>query len=195
NNEQWGQKEQLVDFYDMKGDIEALLDLTTEKDQFQFVAGTHPALHPGQSADIIKAGEIVGRVGRLHPKVLQNLGLKDDTYVFELNQDAISKANLPAYAPLSKYPSIRRDLAIVVNDEVSCQQVLDVIKQTEAEIIKEVRIFDVYKGKGVDSGRKSIALGLILQESSRTLTDQDVESATVKVVGELDNKLGATLRD
>ena len=195
NNEQWGQSERPVDFYDLKGDVEAMLDLTSEKDQFQFAAGTHPALHPGQSANIIKADEVVGWIGRLHPKVLQKLGLKEDVYVFELNWEAISTTCLPEYKALSKYPSIRRDLAVVIDDEVSSQQILDVINDAEPEILKEVRIFDVYKGKGVDSGRKSVALGLILQESSRTLTDQDVESTTANVVAKLEKQLGATLRD
>lgn len=194
-NEQWGQKERPVDFYDIKGDVEAILDLTADKDQFRFETGSHPSLHPGQSANIIKAKEVVGWVGRLHPKVIQKLGLKEDVYVFELSWDAITSVKLPEFKALSKFPSIRRDLAVVVDDEVSGQQVLDVINQTLPEILKEVRIFDVYKGNGVDSGRKSVALGLILQESSRTLTDQDVDSATAKVVEKLEKKLGATLRD
>jgi len=194
-NEQWGQKERKVDFYDLKGDVEAMLDLTADKGRFSFAADVHPSLHPGQSARILKAGEAIGWIGRLHPKVLQKLGLKQDVYVFEVEWQAISNTKLPAFSPLSKYPSIRRDLAVVIDEGISSHAITEVIEQSLPEILKEVLIFDVYTGKGVDSGRKSVALGLILQESSRTLTDQDVDSATNLVVEKLEKQLGATLRD
>ncbi len=193
--EQWGVGSRPVDFYDLKGDVEALCDLSGSGDAFRFISSTHPALHPGQCAGIEKDGKSVGWLGSLHPKVLQKLGVKENIFVFELAWEALSDVNIPVYSPASKYPSIRRDLAVVVDENVASQQIINTINGVLSEILKEVRIFDVYKGKGVDSGRKSVALGLILQESSRTLTDQDVEFATSKVVAELEKQLGATLRD
>ncbi len=175
---QWGQSSHQVDFYDLKGDVEAIIDMTAHREQFRFIADNHPALHPGQCARIEKNAESVGWIGKIHPQVLKNLGIKADIYVFELSGDAISTVQLPEYRALSKYPSIRRDLALVVDDRVSSQQLTDIIQTEIAEILVDLRIFDVYHGKGVDSGRKSVALGLILQESSRTLTDQEVEDAT-----------------
>jgi phenylalanyl-tRNA synthetase beta chain len=194
-DQQWGEKAGQVDFYDLKGDVEAILEMTAMQEQFRFIADTHPALHPGQCARIEKDGESVGWLGRVHPQVLNKLGIKTDIFVFELNWDALADVQLPAYRALSKYPSIRRDLAIVVDEQVSSQQLIDIIKREIAEILVDLRIFDVYQGKGVDSGRKSVALGLILQESSRTLTDQEVEDATSRVVSKLEKELGATLRD
>jgi len=193
--EQWGQKSRQIDFYDLKGDVEAILDMTANASDFSFVSGDHPALHPGQSARIMKADKQVGHIGRLHPQIKQKLGVKDDIYVFELAWDEINSVSLPAYTALSRFPSVRRDLAIVIDDDVSSGQLKDLIEACIPKFLKEIRIFDVYQGKGVDSGRKSVALGLILQESSRTLTDQDVEEATSKVVSELAKQLGATLRE
>jgi len=194
-HEQWGQKTRALDFYDLKGDVEAILDMTANVAQFSFAKGSHPALHPGQSACILKADKQIGHIGRLHPKIQQKLGIKDDIFVFELAWDEINEVSLPAYTPLSKFPSVRRDLAIVIDDNISSGQLKALIEACIPKFLKEIRIFDVYQGKGVDSGRKSVALGLILQESSRTLTDQDVEEATTKVVSELEKQLGATLRD
>ncbi len=193
--EQWAEPSRAVDFFDLKGDVESILDMTAMKDQYSFVAGKHPSLHPGQCACINKGEEQIGWLGKLHPQVLQKLGIKNDIYLFEIDWNAISDVQLPKYVPLSKYPSIRRDLAVVVDDEISSLQIINTIKAVIPEILTDIRIFDVYHGKGVDFGRKSVALGLILQESSRTLTDQEVEDATSKVVIKLEKELGATLRD
>ena len=127
--------------------------------------------------------------------MLQNLGVSANIYVFELNIDDISHAVIPKFHELSKYPSIRRDIAIVVDEQVSAGDIQACIETTLPDILKDVILFDVYKGKGVDSGRKSLALGLILQESSRTLIDKDIDSAIDQVVKELKQRFGATLRD
>ncbi len=193
--QQWGEPSRQVDFYDLKADVEAILAMTAMQDQFQFIVDRHPALHPGQCARIDKDGEAVGWIGMVHPQVLNKLGIKANIFVFELAWEALATVKLPSYKALSKYPSIRRDLAIVVDEQVVSQQIIDVIRDEIGEILVDLRIFDIYRGKGVDSGRKSVALGLILQESSRTLTDQDVEDTTAKVVLKLEKELGATLRD
>ncbi len=193
--EQWTEKGRKADFYDLKGDVEALLQLTGQGQKFTFEPANHPALHPGQSASVVLDGENIGVLGAIHPKVLQNLGVSANIYVFELNIDDISHAVIPKFHELSKYPSIRRDIAIVVDEQVSAGDIQACIETTLPDILKDVILFDVYKGKGVDSGRKSLALGLILQESSRTLIDKDIDSAIDQVVKELKQRFGATLRD
>ncbi len=193
--EQWGAASRAVDFYDMKADVQALLDLTAAGDQFIFESKRHPALHPGQSACIVRNNKNLGWVGAIHPEVQHQLGINDRVLVFELELDELSCAVVPRYEALSRYPSIRRDLAIVVNEDVSARQVCDCIRAALPDLLQEVRLFDVYRGKGIDFGRKSLALGLILQESSRTLTDQEVDAAIHRIVAQLEQELGAALRD
>jgi phenylalanyl-tRNA synthetase beta chain len=195
NPEQWGEASHLVDFYDIKSDVEALLDLTADKDQFIFTLSGNKALHPGQSASIECNSKIVGTIGLIHPEILQKLGISEKIFVFELELDLFEGSRVPVFEQLSRFPSIRRDLAIVVDDDVTYQQIRECISTVLPETLKEIRVFDVYKGKGVDSGRKSLALGLILQESSRTLTDQEVDSSIEKIVDTLKEKLSATLRE
>lgn len=194
--EQWAEKGRKVDFYDLKGDVEALLQLTGQQGQkFTFEPVSHPALHPGQSASVLREGKNIGVLGAIHPKVLQNLGVSANIYVFELDVDDISHVAIPKFHDLSKYPSIRRDIAIVVDEQIAAGDIQACIAATLPDILKDTILFDVYKGKGIDSGRKSLALGLILQESSRTLIDKDVDTAIDKVMKELKQRFGATLRD
>lgn len=191
----WSEKPHVMDFYDVKADVQALLDLTGSEDQFIFTVKEHPALHPGQSACIVFKGCEIGWVGALHPKLLQKLGVSETIFVFDLEWNAISEARLPKFTAVSKYPSIRRDLAVVIEETLSSDKLVACIRGILPDLLKEIRVFDVYIGKGVDSGRKSVALGLILQDSSRTLTDQDVDAAMASVVTELEKQLGATLRE
>jgi phenylalanyl-tRNA synthetase beta chain len=179
--EQWGVESARVDFFDIKGDVEAVLGLTAG--ELAFRPAAHPALHPGQSAEVLLDGEAIGFVGALHPAVQQKLSLA-----------AVSQARIPAFRPLSRFPAIRRDLAIVVEQSVSRQQVEESIRMDASEILQDLILFDVYVGKGIDSGRKSLALGLTLQDNSRTLTDEEVEGFIAKVVSGLETRLGATLR-
>ncbi|MCW8923451.1 MAG: phenylalanine--tRNA ligase subunit beta, partial [Gammaproteobacteria bacterium] len=191
--EQWSAAAQKVDFFDLKGDVEALL-ASSGKDCI-FEAATHPALHPGQSASIILAGEKAGWIGALHPEALKQLGLDQTVYVFELELEMVKSAILPAFSPLSRFPEVRRDLAIVVDENVTAQSIQDCIGEIASDLLQKIQIFDIYTGKGVDSGRKSVALGLILQDFSRTLTEQDVETEVEKVVSSLKQKFAATLRE
>ncbi|MDA1107710.1 MAG: phenylalanine--tRNA ligase subunit beta [Proteobacteria bacterium] len=192
--EQWGLPQQGVDFYDIKGDVEALLGLGGLGD-CHFEASAHPALHPGQSARILRQGEVLGWVGALHPALSRTLGLDQAAYVFELSLDLLEQARVPAFREVSKFPAIRRDIAIVVEEGVSAAQVLACVTQAAEDYLRDLQLFDVYRGKGVDSGRKSIALGLTLQAASRTLTDEDVAGIIERVVGTLKQQLDATLRD
>ena len=191
--EQWSDAARKVDFFDLKGDVEALLESSGKV--YTFEAATHPALHPGQSASILIDDEFAGLIGTLHPEVMKQLGLDQTAYVFELDLEMVKSAVLPAFSPLSRFPEVRRDLAIVVDENVSVQSIQDCISEVASDLLQNIQVFDIYTGKGVDSGRKSVALGLILQDFSRTLTDQDVEAEVEKVVSTLKQKFAATLRE
>jgi len=191
--EQWGNSSQAVDFFDLKGDLEALLALTGKSCSYE--ATEHPALHPGQSARISCDGNIIGWLGALHPEVMKKLDIEQTVYIFEINLDAAKIASLPSFSPLSRFPEVRRDLAIVVDKNVTTQAIVSCIEEVSSELLQNVQLFDIYTGKGVDTGRKSVALGLILQGFSRTLTDQDVETEVEKVVSTLKQQFAATLRE
>jgi phenylalanyl-tRNA synthetase beta chain len=193
-SEQWGEGSRAIDFYDVKADVEALLGLGDMMD-YHFEAETCEALHPGQSARIHVGGKPVGWLGILHPSVTQAVELTGNTVIFELRLDAILQANVAKFAEISKFPSIRRDLAIIVDEQITAQSVQECIEKSAGELLNNVVLFDMYQGKGIDSGRKSLALGLTLGDSSRTLMEEDVEAVLGKVVTALNNKLGATLRD
>lgn len=192
--EQWGQAGRIVDFYDAKGHLEALFTLSGCSESFKFSSEPHPALHPGQSARIYREDKPVGWLGAVHPRVAKVLEVGQTVYLFELITDSLQDARLPVYEPVSKYPTIRRDLAIVVDMAVTAQNVQDCVEKAASETLKKVELFDMYTGEGIDSGRKSLALGLTFHDLSRTLTDSDVEEVMQRVNAQLHADLGATLR-
>jgi len=191
--EQWAASPEAADFFDVKGDVEALLEHCGVKAQFQ--AAGHPALHPGQTASIVVDGAPVGVLGCVHPAIAQKLEIPSKTYLFELDLDVLRKGKTPSFQKLSRFPSIRRDLAIVVDAETAASALCDAIARQAGAMLQDLLVFDVYQGKGVESGRKSIAFGLILQDSSRTLTDQDVDSVITAITSQLQKQFGATLRE
>jgi phenylalanyl-tRNA synthetase beta chain len=191
----WDRTNEAVDFFDIKGQVECLLDLTGLAELFTFQFEAHPVLHPGQSAAIYRQDRLVGWLGALHPSVEQALGLSQRVYVFEIEAAALRQGQVPAFMPLSRYPSIRRDIAVVVEKAISAAEVLDCIRLSGSEYLTNVELFDVYVGEGIDSGRKSLALGLTLQDLSRTLTDSEIEQELNQILSVLDSKLGATLRE
>jgi phenylalanyl-tRNA synthetase beta chain len=193
--EQWGEAARVADFYDAKADVEAILALTGGLDRFRFVPGEHPALHPGQTARIERDGREVGVLGMLHPALAPGLDLVGNVYLFELRLAELEEGVLPAFEPLSKFPAIRRDLAIAVDAALPYERVRGCVAEAAGDLLREVRLFDVYQGNKIDSGRKSLALGLILQASSQTLTDKDVDETIGRVLERLELELGATLRD
>lgn len=194
--EQWGEsKLESVDFFDLKADLESVLARTGEAEAFSFVAEVHPTLHPGQSARVLYKGEAIGWIGMLHPEHEKKLALLGNTFLFEIKLKAIEMGGLPAFEPLSKYPSIKRDLAILVDKRVTYQQVRDCIQQVAPSFLKDIRLFDVYTGDNIDSEVRSLALSLILQETSKTLSDQEVETAVTIVLNNLSTELKARLRD
>jgi phenylalanyl-tRNA synthetase beta chain len=193
--EQWGGVGRRADFYDLKADVEALLSLTGLQDEVSFAMAEHAALHPGQCAEIAVSGEKVGLIGMLHPEIEKRLDLNGSTFVFEIKMDKLAQGRLPAFETLSKYPSIRRDIAIVVDKMVTFESIRNLIRDASGKIVADIVLFDVYTGDNIDSGRKSLALGLILQEKSHTLTDKEVDGVVAAVLSRLSDDLGANLRD
>jgi phenylalanyl-tRNA synthetase beta chain len=193
--EQWGAPAEPLDFFDAKADVEALLDAGGCAGEFEFIAERHPALHPGQSARIHRDGTPVGWLGCIHPRLAATLDIPENTYVFQLDGGAVLAGAVPRFREVSRFPAIRRDLAIVVGEQTSAQAICQAVRATAGPALQELRVFDVYRGKGIESGRKSIAFGLILQDSSRTLTDKDVDAVISAVTAQLRDHFGATLRE
>ena len=194
--EQWGIKARSVDYFDAKGDVEALLALAGER-QFAFRPARHPALHPGQSAEIIRHGseiDPIGLIGVLHPVIQAKSGLDKSAILFELRLSALQAAITPKFQEISRFPSIRRDLALVLAEKVAAQDVLDHVRKLAGALLVNLELFDEYRGEGIDSGRKSLALGLTLQDTSRTLNEIDVEAVVGRVVAGLKADFDAQLR-
>jgi phenylalanyl-tRNA synthetase beta chain len=183
-----------VDYFDVKGDVEAVLRLTGAATAFRFEAATHPALAPGRTARIVRDGRVVGWVGALHPELAKRIDKKRTAVVFALELAALGPTSVPAFKRYSKFPSIRRDLAIVVDAKVSAESLTKAARAAVGDILQQVLVFDVYRGEGVDSRRKSIGLGLILQDASRTLTDEDADQRMRSVMQQLEREFGATIR-
>jgi phenylalanyl-tRNA synthetase beta chain len=192
--EQWGAPQRPMDFFDLKADVEALLGLGGSLEEYRFTPARHPALHPGQAAAVQRGDTPAGLMGALHPALIDPLGLTGPVYLFELRLPVIQASALPRFEPLSKFPTIRRDIAIIVDEGVTAQSVRECIGQAAPNVLKNLRFFDVYRGEGIDSGKKSLALGLILQAASRTLTDEEVDGLIGRVVESLKQELAATLR-
>jgi phenylalanyl-tRNA synthetase beta chain len=193
--EQWSGSSQPADFYDVKADIEALLETGGESRTCIFEPDTHTALHPGRCTRIRHGERTIGWLGELHPLLAERLELDHAPLLFELDYAAISRARLPEYKEFTRFPSVRRDLAIVVDDSVSTHAVEQAIAEETGDILRKLVIFDIYKGRGIDSGRKSVALGLILQETSRTLTDTDLEAVMGRILSRLQSDFNAMLRE
>ncbi|WP_168013066.1 phenylalanine--tRNA ligase subunit beta [Halomonas salinarum] len=192
--EGWAARDDKVDFYDLKGDLESLLAMGGEPDAWRFEPGEHPALHPGQTARVLYRGEEAGWIGTLHPAVRAELGLKVEAVLFEVRLDALSQGQLPAFTPLSRYPEVRRDLALLVDESLPVQSLLDCLREQAGEWLTGINLFDVYQGKGVEDGRKSVALGLTWQHPSRTLNDEEINQLVDAIVTESGQRFGAQLR-
>lgn len=189
----WFADKDLVDFYDIKGDLEALLSLGSQA--FDLLPATDISyMHPGQTANIYLAEEKVGYVGALHPELLKNQGVKKTVYVFELDEDAVSQSSVPLFTGISRYPTLERDLAFVVDKSRSAAEMKVVIRNAAGENLKQLKVFDIYSGEGIDSQRKSIAFNLTFQHSSRTLNEDEVNAAVQAVIENLEGELDAALR-
>ncbi len=193
--EQWGAPRTAVDFFDVRADIEALLRATGAASEFRFVAGRHPALHPGQAAEIRRGDVHAGWVGRLHPDIERRLDLTYSGIVFELELEVALCAAVPHFSEVSRFPAVRRDLAIVVEEAVPVQKLLDCVQTAAGVVLRDTTVFDIYRGAGIETGRKSVAIGLNLQDVSRTLTDDETDAIVARVVSDLERECSATIRD
>jgi phenylalanyl-tRNA synthetase beta chain len=193
--EQWGSTRRGVDFYDVKDDLSAVLALTDEAQSIRFEAACQHCLHPARAAQIFRDTAPIGWLGELHPQLAKALNLPAPTIVFELEIELAFMSKIPQYKGISKFPIVRRDLAVVVDESVSLAVLRKNVTVSASGLLSELRVFDIYRGPGIELGRKSIALGLILQDSSRTLTDVDVDAVVTAVVARLRDELSATIRD
>jgi phenylalanyl-tRNA synthetase beta chain len=192
---QWGERPRAVDFADLKADLEAVLGVAVggEGARFEPLAD-HPALHPGRAARLTWRGASIGVIGELHPRVVKAFDLPTAPVFFEVSTASLVRT-VPQVQLPSRFPRVRRDLAVVVAESVSAEALLATVRTAAGAVLAEVEIFDVYRGKGIDSGQKSVAMTLILQDSSRTLTDDDTDSLMQRVAQALGSGLGAVLRD
>lgn len=193
--EQWGEPGRPTDFHDVKADIEAFLGLIGAPGEFDWVADAHPALHPGRSARLRRQGQHVGWLGSLHPSLVKPCGLDDAPLLFEVNLQPLSTATLRAYQELSRFPAVRRDIAVLVSRDTPVGQLVRATTEAAGPALRDVVVFDIFAGEHIDAGEKSVALGLILQETSRTLTDADIEKIISGVVTHLAMKFDARLRE
>jgi len=193
--EQWGSSAQAIDFFDIKSDVEAILELGGDEGDFSFEVAGYPALQPGQTANVLRDDTVIGYVGKLHPRVAKTLELKRDAFVFELDVAKALASAVPVAKPISRFPAIRRDVAVIVDDKITGDELVKTAASAAPDLISNVRIFDIYKGPGIEAGLKSVAISLILQETSRTLTDDDADAAQAAAVQKLRDEYGAELRD
>ncbi len=193
--EHWDLAKGTVDFYDMKGDLEAILDLTGKLSEIEFRAEAIPALHPGQSAAIYLDGKRVGFIGVVHPELERKLDLNGRTIVFELEWNPVADRVIPQAQDVSRFPANRRDIAVVVAENVPAADILAECKKVGVNQVVGVNLFDVYRGKGVAEGFKSLAISLILQDTSRTLEEEEIAATVAKCVEALKERFQASLRD
>jgi phenylalanyl-tRNA synthetase beta chain len=220
--EQWGIPREVrgpADFYDVKSDVEALIAATGAEKSFVFEPASLPCLHPGRAARILRDGREVGYIGELHPSLVRELDFTYSPVLFELDLGgalsgpagqasarpqqngahsdfaAALAVEKPQHREISRFPQVRRDIAIVVDETVSLSALSDRVLSTASTLLQSLRVFDVYRGTGIETGRKSVALGLIFQDISRTLTDDDVERLMVSIVTDLRESLNAKIRE
>jgi len=188
--EQWGLESRRLDFFDVKGDVEALLAPRVA----EFRPSEHPALHPGKSAQIMLDSKPAGWIGELHPRWQQKYDLALPPILFELDYDVITEAALPAYREISKFPAVRRDISAEFDEGVPYEAILAVLRAKMPPIVTEISLFDIYRGPGVENGRKSLAFRVLLQDTRKTLTEAEVESAVETLRQLLQQRFNAKLR-
>jgi len=193
--EQWGAKAQPVDFFDVKQDVDALFARTGASEEFGYVTDTLACLHPGRSARITRCGKTIGWLGELHPQLVQEFDFTYAPILFEIDYRAALAAKMPRFEEISRFPRVRRDLAVVVDEKVSLRQLHDRVTFAASSLLRDIRVFDVFRGPGIENGRKSVALGLIFQDNSRTLADEDADRLLAAIRADLSETLGAGFRE
>ena len=192
--EQWGVATRVADFHDLKGELESLLALAGSIENIRYTPAVQAWLHPGRSAEVWRGETRLGVIGHLHPRLLKALDLDQEALVFELDLEPLADRQVPRAGELSRYPQVRRDLAVVVAQEVPWARLEASLRAALGGLLREVRVFDRYVGPGLEAGFKSLAMGLILQDASRTLTDLDADGAVAAALAALDRDCGAKLR-
>jgi phenylalanyl-tRNA synthetase beta chain len=188
--EQWGAPARPVDFYDLKGDVEALL----AGRPLRFEAAVHPAFHPGKSARIVADGVAIGWIGELHPRWQQKYDLRLAPVLCELDFEHVVGGHVPAYREISKFPPVRRDIAVIVDEGASYQAILEELQREPPAIVADIGLFDVYRGPNLEKGKKSLAFRVLLQDTRKTLTDAEIDAAVSELVRRLERRFHAKLR-
>ena len=193
-NENWDNSTRPIDFFDVKADVEKLLNCAGVVD-YRFENTSHSALHPGQCANIFVGDTLLGNIGAIHPQFEKALGLNGRCFAFEIEINALGLKKLPQAADISKFPANRRDIAIVVDDDKVVGDILDCIEKSGANQLVGLNLFDVYRGKGIAKGKKSLAISLILQDKTKTLEENDIQATVDGILAKLSQKFEASLRD
>lgn len=193
--ELWSNSKKVLDFFDIKGNIESLVALAGASDRVEFKAAQHPALHPGQTAEIVSEGRHLGWMGRMHPRLESELGLVGPVYLFELSLEGLPGGSLPLARELSRFPEVRRDIAVLADRQQPAAALLAAAREAAGDELRDCRLFDVYEGQGVAEGRRSLAIGLVWQHPERTLLEEEVQARVDAVVALLKDRFGVTLRD
>jgi phenylalanyl-tRNA synthetase beta chain len=193
--EAWANKSPVVDFFDLKGNVESILALTGTSDTVRFKTANHPALHTGQTAAVVDSHDnVIGYLGKLHPQVQQSLDVQGAVYVFELLLAPLLNAKLPKFSELSRFPSLRRDIAVVLDASIQAADVLKTAREAGSELLQNVWLFDVYQGAGIAENKRSLAIGTHWQHNERTLQDEEVKAGLQAIVDALEKQHNAVLR-
>jgi len=190
--QQWGLATRKVDFHDLKGDLESLAAASGAVLTFQ--PSQHPYGHPARSAEVLRDGVSLGWIGQIHPRLAKAMDIDVDVFAFELDLAPLAARQLPRAAELSRFPSVRRDLAFLVPEAAAWADLEATLRRAVGPLLRQVTLFDRYVGQGVEPGFKSLAMGLILQDKSRTLTDRDVESVVAEAVSAMEREHHARIR-
>jgi len=187
--EQWGEVARNVDFYDVKADVDALTGGRAE-----YVAAQHPALHPGQTAQIVVRGRSIGWIGKLHPKWQQHYQLPKGAVLFEMDLAPLQQRSIAKYSEVAKFPPVRRDIAVVVDEAVNVDVLIKTMKKAKVQFVTDIALFDVYRGKGIAEDKKSLAFYVLMQDTQKSLTDAEVDSVMASLLESIKNQHGAELR-
>ena len=188
--EQWGAPDRGVDVFDVKGDLQSIAspaELTT-------IAGAHPALHPGRSARVLVDGRGIGWLGELHPRLTRHFELPRAPILFEMDLAPLASVDMPVARPVSRLPRVRRDLSVVVDEDVPAQAVVDALKANHPSIVESIRLFDVYRGPAIQHGKKSFAILVLMRDTERTLTDAEIEATMASLLGVVIDRFDGALR-
>jgi phenylalanyl-tRNA synthetase beta chain len=194
HEKQWDIKNISTDFYDMKSDVGAIIYSAVEADRIELRKSEFEILHPGQAVDVLIDGNKVGCYGQLHPKIASKFDLNNDVYLFEFNIKSLNRNSVVKYQPISKFPSVKRDISILIDEEIPLAEVMSSVKNNATNALSNLELFDVYQGEGIEKEKKSLALGLTFQVTSSTLRDEEVETIMGNIIDGLYNKFGAKLR-